>query len=71
MVHLTIIFVIGGSHINKGSNKLGSTLKICKKNVLCVVTVVPRDAGPIGTTVPEEAWLVAYFIDTVTRQILY
>ena len=31
MVHLTVIFVIGGSHTNKGSNSSGSTLQICQK----------------------------------------
>ena len=40
--------------------------KYVKKNVLFVVIVVPRAVGPIGTTVPEEAWLVAYLIDMVT-----
>lgn len=45
--------------------------KYVRKNVLFVVTVAPRAAGPIGTTAPEEAWLVAYLIDTVTGRILY
>ena len=31
MVHLTVIFVISGSHIKKGSNRLGSTLQIFQK----------------------------------------
>ena len=39
-------------------------------NILFVVIVVPRAAGPIGTTTPE-AWLVAYLIDMVTGRILY
>ena len=45
--------------------------KYVRKNVLFVVTVAPRAAGPMGTTAPEEAWLVAYLIDTVTEWILY
>ena len=45
--------------------------KYVRKNILFVVIVVPRDAGPIGTTVPNEDWLVAYLIDTVTGWILY
>ena len=42
-----------------------------RKNILFVVIVVPRVVGPIGTTVPEEAWLVAYLIDMVNGLILY
>ena len=42
-----------------------------RKNILFVVIVVRRVVGPIGTTVPEEAWLVAYIIDTVTGRMLY
>ena len=45
--------------------------KYFRKSILFVVIVVPRVVGPIGTTVPEEAWLVAYLIDMVTRRILY
>ena len=45
--------------------------KYVRKNVLFVVIVAPRDAGPIGTTAPEEAWLVAYLVETVTGWILY
>ena len=45
--------------------------KYVRKYVLCVVTIPERVVGPIGTTVPEEAWLVAYLIGMVTRQILY
>lgn len=45
--------------------------KYVRKNVLFVVTVSPRAAGPIGSTTPEEAWLVAYLIDTVTGRILH
>ena len=45
--------------------------KYVKKNVLFVVIVVPTVVGPIGTTAPEEAWLVAYLIDTVIGWILY
>ena len=45
--------------------------KYVRKNVLFVVIIFPRAVGPIGTTVPREAWLVAYLIDTVTGRILY
>ena len=45
--------------------------KYVRKNVLFVVIVVPTVVGPIGTTTPEEARLVAYLIDTVTGWILY
>ena len=42
-----------------------------RKNVLFFVIDAPRFVGPIGTTMLEQAWLVAYLIDTVTRRILY
>ena len=45
--------------------------KYVKNNVLFVVIVAPRVAGPIGTTAPKEAWLVTYLIDMVTERILY
>ena len=45
--------------------------KYVRKNVLFVVIVVPRFVGLIRTTALEEAWLVAYLIETVTRWILY
>eukprot|EP00252_Welwitschia_mirabilis_P014894 TRINITY_DN32950_c0_g1_i1.p1 TRINITY_DN32950_c0_g1~~TRINITY_DN32950_c0_g1_i1.p1 ORF type:complete len:1002 (+),score=183.50 TRINITY_DN32950_c0_g1_i1:130-3135(+) len=45
--------------------------KYINKNVLFVVTVAPKASGPIGSVLPEEAWLVAYIIDTVTGRILH
>ena len=45
--------------------------KYVRKNVLFVAIFLPRAVGPIGTTAPEEAWLVAYLIDMVTGRILY
>ena len=45
--------------------------KYVRKNALFVVIVAPRATCPIGTTVPKEAWLVAYLIDMITRRILY
>eukprot|EP01018_Ginkgo_biloba_P002301 Gb_00506 [translate_table: standard] len=45
--------------------------KYVSKNVLFVATVAPKAAGAIGSVTPDEAWLVAYLIDTVTGRILH
>ncbi|KAI5054835.1 hypothetical protein GOP47_0029980, partial [Adiantum capillus-veneris] len=45
--------------------------KYLNKNTLFVATVAPRGSGTFGETSPEENWLVAYVIDTVTGRILY
>ncbi|EEF45897.1 catalytic, putative [Ricinus communis] len=45
--------------------------KYISKNLLFVVTVTPKAIGGIGTATPEESWLVAYLIDTVTGRILH
>ena len=45
--------------------------KYVRKKVLFVVIFAPRVVGPIGIVAPEEAWLVAYLIDTITGWILY
>lgn len=45
--------------------------KYVSKNILFVATVTPRAAGYIGSAAPEEAWLFAYLIDTVSGRILY
>ncbi|XP_031501489.1 uncharacterized protein LOC116265081 [Nymphaea colorata] len=45
--------------------------KYISKNLLFVVTVSPKASGRIGSCTPDEAWLVAYLIDTVTGRILH
>ncbi|XP_042445968.1 ER membrane protein complex subunit 1-like [Zingiber officinale] len=45
--------------------------KYVSKNILFVATVTPRAAGYIGSAAPEEAWLFAYLIDTVSGRILH
>ncbi|KAJ4794493.1 ER membrane protein complex subunit 1 [Rhynchospora pubera] len=45
--------------------------KYISKNILFVATVSPKAAGGIGSAAPDEAWLVAYLIDTVTGRILH
>ncbi|XP_010925904.1 uncharacterized protein [Elaeis guineensis] len=45
--------------------------KYISRNILFVATVAPKAAGEIGSVTPEEAWLVAYLIDTVTGRILH
>lgn len=45
--------------------------KYISRNILFVATVAPKAAGEIGSTAPEEAWLVAYLIDTVSGRILH
>lgn len=45
--------------------------KYTSKNILFVVTVAPKAIGGIGSATPEESWLVAYLIDTVTGRILH
>ncbi|KAH9300827.1 hypothetical protein KI387_012410, partial [Taxus chinensis] len=45
--------------------------KHVSKNMLFVATVAPKAAGSVGSATPEEAWLVAYLIDTVTGRVLY
>lgn len=45
--------------------------KHVSKNMLFVATVAPKAALSVGSVTPEEAWLVAYLIDTVTGRVLY
>lgn len=45
--------------------------KYISKNLLFVATVAPKASGPIGSADPEESWLIAYLIDTVTGRILH
>lgn len=45
--------------------------KYLSKNLIFVATVTPKAAQHIGAATPEEAGMVAYFIDTVTGRILY
>ncbi|KAJ8485685.1 hypothetical protein OPV22_018170 [Ensete ventricosum] len=45
--------------------------KYISKNILFVATVAPKAAGEIGSVTPEEAWLYAYLIDTVSGRILH
>ncbi|KAK9683744.1 hypothetical protein RND81_10G161600 [Saponaria officinalis] len=44
--------------------------KYTSKNLLFMATVAPK-AGEIGSVTPEESWLVAYLIDTVTGRVLH
>ncbi|KAL4194055.1 hypothetical protein AMTRI_Chr05g57370 [Amborella trichopoda] len=45
--------------------------KYISRNVLFVATVAPKATDGIGSITPDEAWLVAYLIDTVTGRILH
>ncbi|CAN6456569.1 unnamed protein product [Victoria cruziana] len=45
--------------------------KYISKNLIFVATVSPKGSGSIGSCTPDEAWLVAYLIDTVTGRILH
>ncbi|KDP34198.1 hypothetical protein JCGZ_07769 [Jatropha curcas] len=45
--------------------------KYISRNLLFVVTVAPKAAGGIGSATPDESWLVAYLIDTITGRILH
>ncbi|OMO61903.1 Quinonprotein alcohol dehydrogenase-like-superfamily [Corchorus capsularis] len=45
--------------------------KYISRNALFVATVAPKASGEIGSVTPEESWLVAYVIDTVTGRILH
>lgn len=45
--------------------------KYISKNLLFVATVAPKASGAIGSVDPEESWLVAYLIDTVTGRMLH
>ncbi|CAL9160680.1 uncharacterized protein LOC135634952 [Musa acuminata AAA Group] len=45
--------------------------KYISKNILFVATVAPKASGEIGSATPEEAWLYAYLIDTVSGRILH
>ncbi|KAK8553525.1 hypothetical protein V6N13_062327 [Hibiscus sabdariffa] len=45
--------------------------KYISKNLLFVATVAPKGSSEIGSVTPEESWLVAYLIDTVTGRILH
>ncbi|XP_024544147.1 ER membrane protein complex subunit 1 [Selaginella moellendorffii] len=44
--------------------------KYLNKNMVFVATVTPQDSR-VGAANPEETWLVAYLIDSVTGQILH
>ncbi|KAK9142696.1 hypothetical protein Syun_012096 [Stephania yunnanensis] len=45
--------------------------KYISQNLLFVATVAPKAAGEIGSANPEESWLVAYLIDSITGRILH
>ncbi|XP_017983166.1 PREDICTED: ER membrane protein complex subunit 1 isoform X2 [Theobroma cacao] len=45
--------------------------KYLSRNLLFVATAAPKASGEIGSVTPEESWLVAYLIDTVTGRILH
>lgn len=45
--------------------------KYVSKNLLFVATVAPKASGHIGSADPDEAWLVAYLIDTIAGRILH
>lgn len=45
--------------------------KYISKNILFVATVSTKASGEIGSATPEEAWLIAYLIDTVSGRILH
>ncbi|XWS72553.1 hypothetical protein CRYUN_Cryun02cG0049600 [Craigia yunnanensis] len=45
--------------------------KYISRNLLFLATVAPKGSGEIGSVTPEESWLVAYLIDTVTGRILH
>lgn len=45
--------------------------KYISRNLLFVATVALQGSGEIGSVTPEESWLVAYLIDTVTGRILH
>ncbi|XWS70327.1 hypothetical protein CRYUN_Cryun03dG0038500 [Craigia yunnanensis] len=45
--------------------------KYISRNLLFLATVAPKGFGEIGSVTPEELWLVAYLIDTVTGRILH
>ncbi|CAI0441349.1 unnamed protein product [Linum tenue] len=45
--------------------------KYISKNLLFVATVAPKASGDIGSSTPEESWLIVYLIDTITGRILH
>ncbi|XP_023538600.1 ER membrane protein complex subunit 1 isoform X1 [Cucurbita pepo subsp. pepo] len=45
--------------------------KYISKNLLFLATVAPKSSGEIGTTTPEDSWLVVYVIDIVNGRILH
>ncbi|KAK9102760.1 hypothetical protein Sjap_020014 [Stephania japonica] len=45
--------------------------KYISKNLLFVATVAPKAAGEIGSANPDESWLVAYLIDSITGRVLH
>ncbi|KAJ8751721.1 hypothetical protein K2173_025893 [Erythroxylum novogranatense] len=45
--------------------------KYISKNILFLATVAPKATGNIGSATPEESWLIAYLVDTVTGRILH
>lgn len=45
--------------------------KYISKNLLFLATVAPKSSGEIGTTTPEDSWLVVYLIDIVNGRILH
>eukprot|EP00271_Cylindrocystis_brebissonii_P014454 TRINITY_DN357_c0_g2_i14.p1 TRINITY_DN357_c0_g2~~TRINITY_DN357_c0_g2_i14.p1 ORF type:complete len:1028 (+),score=203.40 TRINITY_DN357_c0_g2_i14:1032-4115(+) len=59
--------------VNTQTKALGSREvlhKYLNRNLLFVATVAPQPAGS-GPVSPDEAWLTAYVIDTVTGRILH
>lgn len=49
----------------------GVQYKYLNKNLLFVATVAPLKDPTLGPITPEESWLVAYIIDTVTGRVLH
>lgn len=45
--------------------------KYISKNLLFLATVAPKSSGEIGTTTPEDSWLVVYLIDIVNGRVLH
>ncbi|KAJ7555394.1 hypothetical protein O6H91_05G035400 [Diphasiastrum complanatum] len=45
--------------------------KYLNKNIVFVTTVAPGPSSKVGLAAPEDSWLVAYLIDTITGQVLH
>ncbi|CAN1218754.1 ER membrane protein complex subunit 1 [Linum perenne] len=45
--------------------------KYISKNLLFVATVAPKASGDIGSSTPDESWLIVYLVDTITGRILH